>query len=160
MPSFDAAIIGLGVMGSAALAALARRGRRVVGIDRFTPGHDRGSSHGATRVIRLGYFEHPSYVPLLRAAYPLWRELEARSGESLLAITGILEIGTPESELIAGTLRSSRLHGLPHDILHAPGVMKRFPAFRLPGDFVGVFQPDGGFVRAEPAVAAFQVLAQ
>src|SRR5216684_4423529 len=159
MPSFDVAIIGLGVIGSAALAALARRGRRVVGIDRFAPAHDRGSSHGTTRVIRLGYFEHPSYVPLVRAAYPLWRELEARSGRSLLAITGIVEIGAPASDLVAGTLRSSRLHGLPHEILDAASLMKRFPAFRLPDDFVGVFQPDGGFVRAEPTVAALQELA-
>jgi len=159
MPSFDVAIIGLGVMGSAALAALARRGLRVVGIDRFAPGHDRGSSHGKTRVIRLGYFEHPSYVPLVRAAYPLWRELEAGSGEALLTITGIVEIGAPESDLVAGTLRSLRLHHLPHEILDAPCLMERFPTFRLPDDFVGVCQPDGGFVRAEPAVAAFQQLA-
>lgn len=159
MRSFDAAVIGLGVMGSAVLEALARRSRRVIGIDRFAPGHDRGSSHGTTRIIRLGYFEHPSYVPLLRAAYPLWRELEARSGQSLLTITGILEIGPPESDLVAGTLRSSRLHRLPHEILDAPRVMKRFPAFRLPDDFVAVFQPDGGFVRAEPTVSALQTLA-
>src|SRR5260370_27483714 len=158
MPSFDVAIIGLGVRGSAALAALARRGVRVVGIDRFAPGHDRGSSHGRARVIRLGYFESPSYVPLVRAAYPLWRELEARSGQSLMTITGIVEIGAPASDLVAGTLRSSRLHGLSHEILDAPSLMKRFPAFRLPDDFVGVFQQDGGFVRAEPAVAAPQAL--
>src|ERR1700686_3487622 len=145
MPSFDVAIIGLGVMGSAALAALARRGRRVVGIDRYAPGHDRGSSHGGSRVIRLGYFEHPSYVPLLRAAYPLWRELETRSGRPLLTITGIIEIGTPDSDLVAGTLRSSRLHGLAHDILDAQSLMERFPAFRLPANFIGVFQPEGGF---------------
>src|SRR5580704_14690134 len=143
MASFDVAIIGLGATGSAALAALASRSRRAIGIDRYVPGHDRGSSHGATRVIRLGYFEHPSYVPLLRAAYPLWRELEARSGRSLLTVTGIVEIGAPSSELVAGTLRSSRLHGLPHELLDAQSLMKRFPAFRLPGDFVGVFQPDG-----------------
>jgi sarcosine oxidase len=158
--SFDVAVIGLGVMGSAALAALARRGQRVVGIDRFAPGHDRGSSHGATRVIRLGYFEHPSYVPLLRTAYPLWRELEARSGEPLLTVTGILEMGTPRSELVDGTLQSAQLHGLPHELLDAPGLMKRFPAFRVPDDFIGVFQPDGGFLRAEPAVAAFQAVAR
>src|ERR1700730_1238974 len=159
-PSFDVAIIGLGVMGSAALAALARRGRRVVGIDRFAPGHDRGSSHGATRILRLGYFEHPSYVPLLRAAYPLWRALEKQTGRSLLTVTGIVEIGAPTSELVAGTLQSSRLHGLPHEVLDARGLMKRFPAYRLPEDFIGVFQPDGGFVRAEPAVEALQGLAR
>ncbi|SRR5579871_6643202 len=159
MPPFDVAIIGLGVMGSAALAALARRGGRVVGIDRFTPGHDRGSSHGTTRIIRLGYFEHASYVPLLRAAYPLWRELEAQSGRSLLTVTGILEMGAPDSDLVAGTLQSSRLHGLPHEILDAPSLMRRFPAFRVPENFIGVFQPDGGFVRAEPTVAALQMIA-
>jgi sarcosine oxidase len=158
--SFDFAVIGLGVMGSAALAALARRGWHVLGIDRFAPGHDRGSSHGATRVIRLGYFEHPSYVPLVRAAYPLWRELEALSGAPLLTITGILETGAAGSELVAGTLQSVRLHGLPHEVLDAPGAMKRFPAFRLPDDFIGVFQPDGGVLQAEPAVAAFQSVAR
>src|SRR5580692_9443175 len=132
MPTFDVAIIGLGVMGSAALAALARRGRRVVGIDRHAAGHDRGSSHGATRIIRLGYFEHPSYVPLLRAAYPLWRALEARSGASLLTITGIVEIGAPASDLVAGTLQASRLHGLTHEVLDAAALMTRFPTFRVP----------------------------
>ena len=77
--TLDAVVIGLGAIGSAAVASLARRGVRVVGIDKYAPGHDRGSSHGATRIIRLGYFEHPSYVPLLRAAYPLWRDLAAKS---------------------------------------------------------------------------------
>jgi sarcosine oxidase len=154
MAAYDAVVIGLGVMGSAALASLARRGRPAVGIERFAPGHDRGSSHGATRIIRLGYFEHPSYVPLLRAAYPLWRELSARSGAPLLSITGIVEIGAPEGELVAGTLRASRLHGLPHEVLDAPSLMRRFPAFRVPGEFIAVFQPEGGFVRAELAVQA------
>jgi sarcosine oxidase len=158
--SYDVAVIGLGAMGCAALESLARRGCRVVGIERFAPGHDRGSSHGATRVIRLGYFEHPSYVPLLRAAYPLWRDLEARSGEPLLTVTGIVELGTAESEVVAGTLRSSRLHGLAHEVLDARSLMARFPAFRVPDDFIGVFQPDGGFLRAEPAVAAMQALAR
>jgi sarcosine oxidase len=160
MSSFDVAIVGLGVMGSAALAALARRGRRVVGIDRFAPGHDRGSSHGATRIIRLGYFEHPSYVPLVRAAYPLWRALEKACGRALLTVTGIIEIGAPAADLVVGTLQSSRLHGLPHEVLDARGLMGRFPAFRVPDDFVGVFQPDAGFLRAEPAVEAMQRVAR
>jgi len=160
MAAYDAVVIGLGVMGSAALASLARRGWRTVGIERFAPGHDRGSSHGATRIIRLGYFEHPSYVPLLRAAYPLWQELSARSDVPLLSITGIVEIGAPASELVAGTLRASQLHDLPHEILDAPGLIRRFPAFRVPDDFVAVFQPDGGFVRAEPTIQALLVEAR
>jgi sarcosine oxidase len=160
MSCFDIAVVGLGVMGSTAAAALARRGQRVIGIERFGPIHDRGSSHGATRVIRLGYFEHPSYVPLLRAAYPLWRDLEARSGRSLLSVTGILEMGDPGSDLVSGTLRASRQHGVPHEILDAQSLIRRFPAFRLPPDFIGIFQPDGGFVRAEATVAALQRIAR
>src|SRR5213082_2784513 len=93
MPPIDVVVIGLGAMGSAAAYHLARRGKRVVALDRFAPGHERGSSHGATRIIRLGYYEHPAYVPLLRRAYALWRELEAAAGQPLMQITGIAEIG-------------------------------------------------------------------
>ncbi len=158
--TFDVAVIGLGAMGSAALYHLARRKARVVGFDRFQPGHERGSSHGSTRIIRLGYFEHPSYVPLLRRAYELWRELEAASGRRLMTITGIAEIGHPESALVRGTLASSRLHDLPHEVLDAGELMRRYPAFHLPNDFVGVVQPDGGFLEAEPGVQTHLDLAR
>ena len=107
MAQFDVVVVGLGAMGSAALHQLARRGVRVVGIERLMPGHDQGSSHGESRIIRLGYFEHPSYVPLLRRTYALWRELEAASGTKLLHITGIAEIGPPDGEVVAGTLAAS-----------------------------------------------------
>ena len=160
MARFDVVVIGLGVMGSAALHRLAVRGVRVLGIERYEPGHDRGSSHGATRIIRLGYFEHPSYVSLLRDVYPLWRELEAKIGRRLLHTTGIAEIGTPESELVKGTLTAARQHGLPHDVLDAAALMRRYPAFRVPGDFVGVVQPDGGFLEAEPALLGLVKLAR
>ncbi|MDB5602120.1 MAG: N-methyltryptophan oxidase [Xanthobacteraceae bacterium] len=154
MPDFDVVVVGLGAMGSAALDALARRGVRALGLEQFQPGHARGSSHGATRIIRFGYFEHPSYVPLVRAALPLWRDLEARSGQTLLTVTGVLEIGAPDSELIAGTLQASRDHALPHEVLDAEALHRRFPAFRVPSDYVGVFQPDGGYLMADKAVAA------
>ncbi len=160
MAQFDVAVIGLGAMGSAALATLARRGARVLGIERFAPGHDNGSSHGGTRIIRLGYFEHPSYVPLLRRTYELWRELEAASGKRLMHITGIAEIGPPDGEVIAGTLRASRQHGLPHEVLDAAETMRRFPAYRVPADYVGVFQPDGGYLAVEPAIEAQLALAK
>jgi sarcosine oxidase len=150
----DVVVIGLGSTGSAALHHLARRGLRALGIEQFSPAHELGSSHGLTRVIRLGYFEHPSYVPLARAAYSLWRELEQEAGERLLTITGIVEIGAPESELVRGTLAASRQHGLPHDLLDARAVMRRFPAFRIPSGFVGVVQGDGGYLAAEPAIHA------
>jgi sarcosine oxidase len=157
--SYDVVICGLGVMGSAALRELARRGRHVLGIERFTPGHDRGSSHGLTRIIRLAYFEHPSYVPLVRRAYELWREIEAQAGRKLLHVTGIVEIGPPNGELVQGTLASARLHELAHEVLDAQATMRRFPAFRLPPDFVGVAQPDGGFLEAEASVHALLQLA-
>src|SRR5712691_4067502 len=154
MAHFDVVVCGLGAMGSAAVHHLARRGKRVLGLERFAGGHDRGSSHGGTRIIRLGYFEHPSYVPLVRRAYTLWRELEIVAGRPLLHVTAIAEIGPPNSVLVRGTLASSRLHGLRHEVLAAPELMRRFPAFDLPPELVAVVQPDGGFVEVEPAIAA------
>ena len=159
MAHFDVVVCGLGVMGSAALHHLARRGKRVLGLERYAPGHDRGSSHGHTRIIRLGYFEHPSYVPLLRRAYALWRELEGASGQQLLHLTGIAEIGPPSGILVRGTLEAARLHGLRHDVLTAAELMRRFPAFRVPPEHVAVVQPDGGFLDVEPSIAAQIALA-
>ena len=152
MPYFDVVVCGLGAMGSAALYELSRRGRRVLGIEQFAPGHDRGSSHGATRIIRLGYFEHPSYVPLVQRAYDLWREVEAATEQKLLHVTGVAEIGPPDGALIKGTLASAGLHRLCHEVLSAGELMQRFPAFRLPPDYTAMVQPDGGFLLAEPSI--------
>src|SRR5215510_4551827 len=160
MSRFDVVVCGLGATGSAALRELSHRGLRVLGIERFTPGHDRGSSHGATRVIRLGYFEHPSYVPLLRRAYELWQMLEELSGKKLLQITGIAEIGPREGSLIKGVLASVKAHSLRHDLLSAEELMRRFPAFRLPPQYTAVVQPDGGFLAAEPSIHAMLDLAK
>ena len=159
MDHFDVVVCGLGAMGSAALHHLARRGQRVLGLERHTPGHDRGSSHGSTRIIRLGYFEHPAYVPLLRRAHTLWRELEAASGRRLLHVTGIAEIGPPAGPLVRGTLASARLHELSHEVLSAPELMRRFPAFRVPQDYVAVLQPEGGILAAEHSLHAQIALA-
>jgi sarcosine oxidase len=131
----------------------------VLGIERFAPGHDRGSSHGASRIIRLGYFEHPSYVPLLRRAYAAWRELEQASGLELLHITGILEMGLPDSTLVRGTLASAQAHSLPHALLAGSDLKRRFPQFQLPADYVGVLQGDGGWIAVDPAFEAWISLA-
>ena len=147
-------------MGSAALFHLARRGRRVVGIEQFVPGHDRGSSHGESRAIRLGYFEHPSYVPLARRAYENWRELERLAGEKVLTVTGVLEIGKPGSVIVEGSLAASRLHGLEHEVLGAREIAKRYPQFTLPDDYSAVWQPDGGFLQPELANALHLKLAR
>jgi sarcosine oxidase len=158
--ALDVVVVGLGAMGSAALYQLAKQGKRVLGIERFEPGHDRGSSHGLTRIIRMGYFEHPSYVPLVRRAYELWRELEAKTGGKFLTVTGIVEMGLPDSVLVAGTLASSRQHDLQHEVLGAKALMTRYPQFRLPPDYVAVMQPDGGFLEPEKAILAQLELAK
>src|SRR5450631_1786767 len=160
MTQFDVVVCGLGVTGSAALYQLARRDVRVLGLEQFRPGHERGSSHGETRIIRLGYFEHPSYVPLVQSAYAKWREIEAAAGRQLMHVTGIVEIGPPDGVLVSGTLASARQHGLRHEVLAAPELMRRFPAFRVPADYVGVVQPDGGFLKAEPSIEAMVLLAK
>src|SRR3954465_3894937 len=106
-------------MGSGTLCHLPLRGARARGLEQFGPGHSLGSSHGDSRIIRETYFEHPLYVPLVQRAHHLWRELEENTGKSLMKITGGLMIGPPEGMVVAGTLRSVREHGLPHEVLEA-----------------------------------------
>jgi sarcosine oxidase len=160
MTTFDVAVIGLGAMGSAALCDLARRGQRVIGIEQFEPGHDRGSSHGESRIIRLSYFEHPSYVPLARRALEKWRELEGLCGEMILTVTGILEAGYPDCQVVEGSLEASKQHGLEHEVLSAAEINRRFPAFKVPSHWTGLYQPDAGFLRPELAIRQFVRLAE
>src|SRR5437764_2356770 len=127
MPDFDVIVVGLGAMGSAALYELSRRGKRVLGLEAFEPGHRLGSFHGESRVIRLAYFEHPNYVPLLQRAYALWDEVQRESGEDLLRITGGLMIGQPEGELVSGARTSADQHGLDYELLDGREVRRRFP---------------------------------
>ncbi|HTV35242.1 MAG TPA: N-methyl-L-tryptophan oxidase [Xanthobacteraceae bacterium] len=154
MPGPHIVVIGLGAMGSAVLCQLARRGVRATGIEQFAIGHANGSSHGPTRMIRLAHFENSSYVPLLRRAYALWRELEAIAGQTLVVSTGIAEIGPPEGELIRGTLAAVAHYGLAHEVLDAKALMQLYPNFKLPEKFVAVLQPDGGYIEAAGAIEA------
>jgi sarcosine oxidase len=137
-----------------------RRGQRVLGLEQFDIPHDRGSSHGTNRIIRLAYWEHPSYVPLLRRAYELWRELEHRAGERLLVITGGIDAGPEGSKTVAGSLVSCELHHLAHETMSADDLHRRFPGYRLAPDMVAVYQPDGGFVLSERAIVAHVMAAQ
>ncbi len=157
---YDVAIVGLGAMGSAALYQLARRGKRVIGVERATPGHEGGSSHGESRIIRMAYFEHPSYVPLVRRAYEGWRDLERISGRRILTTTGILEAGAPGSEIVEGSLASSLEHAIPHERLSARQIGSRFPAFTLPDSWDGVYQPDAGILQPELAIELMVALAE
>lgn len=146
--TFDVVVVGLGGVGSAAAAALARRGQRVLGLDRFGPVHDQGASHGETRIVRKAYFEGAGYVPLLHRAYELWDEL------GLLTRTGGLFLGAPDSRVLAGSLATAQQWGLPHEVLSAQEVARRFPAFTPPADVVGLLEHDAGWVCPEAAVGA------
>ncbi|HEY4349443.1 MAG TPA: N-methyl-L-tryptophan oxidase [Gaiellaceae bacterium] len=150
---YDAIVVGLGSMGSAAAYHLARRGARVLGLEQFDFVHEQGSMHGLSRIIRLAYHEHPDYVPLLRRAYELWYELED-SEEPLLTVTGQLAIGSPEGPLIAGALLACREHDLPFELLDGDAVRERFPQFAPEPGSVAIYQPEGGFLDPERSVRA------
>ena len=152
-PTYDVVIAGLGAMGSAVARSLARRRRRVAGLDRFSPPHALGSSHGRSRIIREAYFEHPAYVPLVRHALGLWRDLERESGERLLLPTGGLMIGPPQGTLVRGALASAEAHRLPHERLDAAGIAARVPAIRPAPGMVGVWEPNAGVLFPEAAIA-------
>ncbi len=154
MAGLDCIVLGTGGVGSAALYHLARLGARAVGIDRFPPGHDRGSSHGETRIIRLAYFEHPDYVPLLRRSYELWGELEERRGQKLYHQTGLLEVGPPGGTVVPGVLKSARNHSLDVESLDPQEAERRFPGFRIPEGMAAVFERRAGYLRVEDCVRA------
>ena len=155
---YDAIILGAGGIGSAAMWQLARRGLRVLGIDRFAPPHGEGSSHGQTRIIRQAYFEHADYVPLLLESYRLWEELEDRSGQQLKIETGLLEVGPRDGVVVPGVLMAARQHRLAVEELAAAEIESRWPGFRLPENqspgLVGVFEPRAGYLKVEECVAA------
>src|SRR6266536_3464456 len=128
---YDVIVLGIGGMGSATAYHLARRGKKVLGLERYDIPNSMGSSYGVTRIIRLAYYEHPSYVPLLRRAYELWRELEQGFGEQLLYITGSIDAGPPGSQCLEGSRRSCEMHQLPHEMMSADEVNDRYPGYKL-----------------------------
>ena len=146
--TYDVAVVGLGGVGSATAAALARRGRRVLGLDLHRPVHDQGASHGETRIVRKAYFEGAGYVPLLHRAYELWDEL------GLLTRTGGLFLGAHHSRVLAGSVATAQQWDLPHEVLDAAQVHRRFPAFTPDADTVALLEADAGVVSPEEAVAA------
>ena len=154
VPRHDVIVVGLGGMGSAAAAHVAARGQRVLGLEQFQPGHTQGSSHGRSRVIRLAYFEHPAYVPLLRRAYELWRQLERDTSRQVLQMTGGLMIGAPDSEVVSGSLRSAREHDLDHEVLDAAEIRRRFPPFTPPPGVIALHEREAGVVFPEEAIRA------
>jgi sarcosine oxidase len=163
VPAPDVVVVGLGAVGSAVLRHLARGGAAVVGIDRFRPPHDRGSSHGATRITRLAIGEGDEYVPLVQRSHVLWRELEAETGTRLMLTTGGLVIATPQSDGAAfhgrpgffeRTVDAAERFGIAHERLDAAAIARRWPAFLPRGDERGYFEPEAGILRPEACVQA------
>lgn len=157
---YDAIVIGLGAHGSSAAYHLARAGRKVLGLERFHRAHTLGSSGGLSRVIRLAYFEHPSYVPLLVRAWELWLELEALGGEQLLLQTGGLYVGEPSSEMVQRSTQSALEHALPHELLSASEIERRYPPFKLHPEWVGLYEERAGMLRPERSIATHLRLAE
>ena len=160
MAAVDVIVAGLGAHGSSAAYHLASRGASVLGFDRFARGHTLGSSGGLSRIIRLSYYEHPDYVPLLRQAWTLWRDLERESGETLLTQTGGLYAGDPNGELVAGALKSASAHQLEHEVLDAAVLRRRYPLFEWPDDWQGVFEQQAGWLAPERCIETHLRLAE
>lgn len=151
---YDAIVIGVGGVGSAAVYHLAKRGINVLGIEQFGIPHEMGSSHGLTRIIRLAYYEDPSYVPLLHRTYELWNDLETETDEKLFYQTGSIDMGPEDSQVFAGSLQSCIDHNLEHEVLTNAEMTKRFPGYRLPEHIKAVFQPQGGLLVPEKCIEA------
>ena len=160
LEKFDCLVIGLGGMGSAALFELKKQGLNVMGIEQFSIPHERGSSHGLSRIIRLAYFEHPSYIPLLKRSYILWRELENESSEELLLKTGSIDASLPDDRIFKESLKSCLNHQLNHEVLDGASLRAKFPGYELPKNFKAVYQPDGGILIPEKCIKAFTDMAK
>jgi len=150
----DYLVLGLGGMGSSALYHLARRGLNVLGIEQFGIAHDRGSSHGETRIIRKAYFEHPNYIPLLQRAYELWRELEQESGKRLFNPCGLMVAGPPAGKVIQGVHQAARLYDVDVEKVSVEDAATRFPGFQIPDGFEVTWEPEAGFLYVEECVRA------
>jgi sarcosine oxidase len=148
-------VLGVGGMGSAAIYELARRGKRVLGLEQFDIPNMMGSSHGYTRIIRKAYYEDPAYVMLIKRAYELWEEIERRAGKQLLYKTGSLDAGPADSWVFKGSQQSCVDHNLDHEVLTGREINRRFPGYNLPEEIMGVYQPDGGFLVPEDSTVAF-----
>lgn len=182
---YECIVVGLGGHGSAAVAHLSQRlhssvsdgkENKVLGIEKFQRVHNQGSSHGRSRIIRQAYFEDPKYVPLLKRAFQLWRELsefeslernkcngvdsDSATTENLLNMTGGIMIGLPSSEVVKGTIASVQKHSLTHEILNSSEIKARYPHFSPSEDEIGVLETEAGYLIPEASVEAHLKMAE
>jgi sarcosine oxidase len=151
---YDTIVIGLGGMGSATAWHLARRGQRVLGLEQYLFDHDRGSSHGESRIIRHAYFEHPDYVPLLKRSYAYWNQLDGETGREIITLCGMFMAGRADDTVISGTRRAAAEHGLPLEQVAPSDALERFPNLRAEPGMDILFDPLGGYLCVENCVAA------
>jgi sarcosine oxidase len=152
--TYDVIVLGLGAMGSAAAQHIAERGKRVLGIEQFTAAHEQGSSHGGSRMIRQAYFESPDYIPLVLRAYDLWRRIERDTGDDLLHITGGLNIGSRDGELVKRTIAAAERHAIPFEVLEGREINERFPVLVPLRDDVAVHETNAGYLFPEECIWA------
>ncbi|MFI6940120.1 N-methyl-L-tryptophan oxidase [Streptomyces sp. NPDC050418] len=158
--TYDVIVLGLGGMGSSAVWHLAERGVRVLGLEKFGPAHNRGSSHGGSRITRQSYFEGAEYVPLLLRAYELYERLERDTGLGIATLCGGLMAGRPDCRTVAGSLESARTWDLPHELLDARAIRRRFPTLAPRDDEVALYEARAGLLRPETTVTAQLRLAE
>lgn len=159
MSTYDVIVMGTGGVGCATMWQLAQRGVRVLGLDRFPVAHDRGSSHGESRIIRQAYFEHPDYVPLLRRTYELWHDIEQAAQQTLYHPVGLIEIGPASGVVVPGVLESARRYQVRVEKLSAADCAQRYPAFQIPPGCEVVFEPDAGYLLVEESLQAQAAMA-
>lgn len=157
--NYDLIVVGFGGVGSAALYHASKKGWSALGLDQFGPSHNRGSSHGQTRIIRKAYFEHPNYVPLAEEAFQRWDELNKRHRtrpdiKPLFEQTGVLQIGKPDSEVIEGVKRSAEEHELCIETTSPEKISERLPILKIDDSHIGLFEKEAGFLRVEQCIAA------
>jgi len=160
METFDAIVVGLGAHGSAAAASLARRGQRVLGLERFGPGESLGSSGGWSRMIRIAHFEHPWLVPLAEASWDRWLDLERETSRALLTTTGGLYGGPAGSSIVAGAQASAGGHRVTHEVLDAAEIHRRWPILEPASDTVAVLEDRAGTIRIDRALDAYREVAR
>src|SRR5579859_767570 len=165
---FDAIVLGLGAMGSATVYQLARKSKKVLGIDQFSPPHTLGSTHGDTRITRQAIGEGAEYVPLVLRSYELWREIEQQTGQDLLTITGGLIMASQSNQagmhgsanFLQTTIDAAEQYGIEHTVLDTEQIRQQFPQFHLFGDERGYYEDNAGFLRPERCIEAQLVLAE
>lgn len=154
MKSYDVIVLGLGAHGSSAVRVLAQRGKKVMGIDRFRPPHDQGSSHGPSRTFREAYKEGSGYVPLVTRSRQLFKELEEITGDTLFHPSGGVFMGPPDGRAMKGMKESAAARNLEIDPLSPEEVNRRWPVFRMPQDWQAFFEQRSGVIFPEKVVRA------